>query len=132
MRWIVMLIVMLALIRIPIAVAQQPDSAELKKLWAGADHNQDGLIDRGEFHGIMTDVFFFIDADKSGGVTLAEIQRVYSKTDPSKFEAADTDRDGKLSILEYQNATSIDFAEIDKDGSGVITVPEFNRLHQNP
>jgi Ca2+-binding EF-hand superfamily protein len=58
MRWIVVLILMLALIRIPIAVAQQQPSAEFQKLWASADHNQDGLIDRVEFHAIMTDVFF--------------------------------------------------------------------------
>jgi len=131
MRWIVMLILMLALIRIPIVVAQQP-SAEFQKLWASADHNQDGLIDRVEFHAIMTDVFFFIDADKDGEVALTEIQRIYSQIDPSKFAVADSDRNGKLDTHEYQNAVSIDFAEVDKDDSGVITVQEFNRIYRTP
>ena len=84
MRWIVMLILMLTLIRIPIAVAQQPPSAEFRKLWASADRNQDSLIDRVEFHALMTDVFFFIDVDKDGKVALAEIQSIYSQIDPSK------------------------------------------------
>jgi Ca2+-binding EF-hand superfamily protein len=132
MRWIAMLVVMLALIRIPIAVAQQPDSAEFRKLWASADRNQDGLIDRVEFYSIMTDVFFFIDTDKDGEVALAEIQRTYSKIDPSKFEVADADRDGKLNMHEYQNAISIDFAEVDKDDSGIITVQEFNQIYPTP
>ena len=57
MRWMVLLILMLALIRIPIAVAQQPPSAAFQKLWASADRNLDGRIDRVEFHTIMIDVF---------------------------------------------------------------------------
>jgi Ca2+-binding EF-hand superfamily protein len=127
-----MLILMLALIRIPIVVAQQQPSAEFQKLWASADHNQDGFIDRVEFHAIMTDVFFFIDADKDGEVALAEIQRIYAQVDPSKFAVADSDRNGKLNRHEYQNAVSIDFAEVDKDDSGVITVQEFNQIYRTP
>ena len=132
MRWMVLLILMLALIRIPSAVAQQPPSAAFQKLWASADRNQDGYMDRVEFHTIMTDVFFFIDVDKDGGMTLAEIQSIYSQVDPSKFEAADLDRDGKLNMHEYQSAIAVDCTEVDKDNSGVITVQEFNQIYRNP
>jgi Ca2+-binding EF-hand superfamily protein len=76
--------------------------------------------------------FFFIDADKDGEVALAEIQRIYAQVDPSKFAVADSDRNGKLNRHEYQNAVSIDFAEVDKDDSGVITVQEFNQIYRTP
>jgi Ca2+-binding EF-hand superfamily protein len=132
MRWRVLLILMLALIRIPIAVAQQPSSAAFQKLWESADHNQDGYIDRVELHTIMTDVFFFIDTDKDGGITLAEIQSIYPQVDPSKFAVADLDRDGKLNMHEYQRAIAVDFAEVDKDNSGVITIQELNQIYRTP
>lgn len=132
MRWMVLLMLMLVLIRAPIALAQQSPSAAFQKLWASADRNRDGHIDRVEFYAIMTDVFFFIDVDKDGEVTLAEIQNIYSQVDPSKFEAADLDRDSKLNMHEYQSAISVDFAEVDKDNSGVLTVQEFNQIYQTP
>jgi Ca2+-binding EF-hand superfamily protein len=132
MRWMGLFILLLAVVRIPVAVAQQPPSEAFRELWASADRNQDGSIDRVEFHAIMTDVFFFIDVDKDGGVTLAEIQRIYAQVDPNKFQTADLDRDGKLNMHEYQSAVSVDFAEVDKDTSGVITVREFNQIYPGP
>ena len=41
-----------------------------------SDKNGDGRIDREEYHQRMTEVFFFIDANKDGSLTLAELKVV--------------------------------------------------------
>ena len=85
-----------------------------------SDKNQDGEIDLEEYHVRLTDVYFLIDADKDGKLTLVEIKKYAIDMDSKDFEAADTDGDGKLSMGEYHNALDEDFDAADKDQDGEL------------
>lgn len=130
MRWSLVLIVMTVLIIANVVTGQQKTPAELQTTWDNADKNKDGYIDRIEYHGVMTDVFFFIDADKDGHLTLVEIRKISLKVDPNDFNAADNDGNTMVNIHEYHNALSKDFDAADQNSNGKISVEEFNGMHQ--
>jgi len=108
---------------------QQPPAGQ-QAIWDNADKNKDGFIDRIEFLEVMTDAFFFVDADKDGYLTLVEIRRIVGTMDPKQFEDADRDKNGKLDIYEYESAISKDFDAADTNADGKITVEEFKLLRQ--
>ena len=109
---------------------QQQPSAGQQAMWDNADKNKDGGIDRPEYLGAMTDAFFFVDADKDGQLTLTEIRTAAETLDAKQFEDADRDKNGKLSIYEYENALSKDFDTADTNMDGKVTVEEFKLLRQ--
>ena len=109
---------------------QQQPSAGQQAMWDNVDKNKDGVIDRIEFLEAMTDAFFFVDADKDGQLTLTEIRTVAETLDAKQFEDADRDKNGKLSIYEYENALSKDFDTADTNMDGKVTVEEFKLLRQ--
>jgi Ca2+-binding EF-hand superfamily protein len=124
MRWSVAPAVLVALMVAVSASGQQPPPAEPQSAFKKADKNDDGHLDRVEFLSAQTEVFFFVDADKNGNVTLVEIRRLYPLTQ-GDFDAADRDRDGKLPMDEFLGAVSKDFDGADKDHNGKISFEEF-------
>jgi Ca2+-binding EF-hand superfamily protein len=100
------------------------DAAEVM---ATSDKNKDGRIDREEYHQRMTEVFFFIDADKDGNLTMTEIEAA-GKVDPEHFMASDRDGDQSLSLREYLNALNNDFDAADKDKDGTLDMEELRRM----
>ena len=125
------LLCVLAMLIITSAVyGQQQSPAGQQAIWDNADKNKDGFIDRIEFLEAMTDAFFFVDADKDGQLTLTEIRTAAETLDAKQFEDADRDKNGKLSIYEYENALSKDFDTADTNMDGKVTVEEFKVLRQ--
>jgi Ca2+-binding EF-hand superfamily protein len=100
------------------------DAAETMAI---ADKNGDHHIDREEYYQRMTEVFFFIDTDKDGSLTEAEIE-VVEKMDPRRFEAADRDKNHSLSLDEYQEALSKDFEEADRNKDGTLDMEELRLM----
>jgi len=92
-----------------------------------SDKNNDNRIDREEYNVRMTEVFFMIDADKDGNLTISEIGEV-EKIDPQRFEAADRDGTQTLSVYEYLNALHKDFETADMDKDGTIDLEELRNL----
>jgi Ca2+-binding EF-hand superfamily protein len=126
----VLLFVIAMLIITSAVYGQQQSPAGQQAIWDNADKNKDGFIDRIEFLEVMTDAFFFIDADKDGYLTLVEIRRIVETMDPKQFEDANRDKNGKLDLYEYENALSKDFDTTDTNADGKITVEEFKLLRQ--
>ena len=90
-----------------------------------SDKNGDDRIDREEYHRRMTEVFFFIDTDKDGNLSITEIQQV-GAVDPRRFEAADRDGSHSLSLHEYLNALYRDFDAADGDSDGTLDMEELH------
>lgn len=100
------------------------DAAEVM---ATSDKNKDGRIDREEYHQRMTEVFFFIDADKDGNLTMTEIEAA-GKVDPERFMAVDRNGDQTLSLREYLNGLNNDFDAADSDKDGTLDMEELRRM----
>ena len=100
------------------------DAAEVMAM---SDKNQDGRIDREEYHQRMTEVFFFIDTNKDGSLTITEIEAA-GKVDPERFMATDRDGNQTLSLREYLNALYKDFDAADKDKDGTLDMEELRRM----
>jgi len=98
-------------------VAQADDEAAAHD---AVDTNDDGVIDRGEFHVLIVEAFYNADANKDGTLTRAELEKVA----PGVFDAADADKDGKLTLHEYENARFGDFEAADTDDDGVVSLAE--------
>ncbi len=116
--------VLAVLVAATMASGQQSPPAELQSSFNKADKNNDGYVDRREYLSDQTEVFFFIDADKDGYLTVVEIRRV-TPLDQKTFEAADRDKDGKISMDEHLAAVSKDFDQADKDGNGKMSFEEL-------
>ena len=97
------------------------------EIMAMSDKNQDGRLDREEYHQRMTEVFFFIDADKDGNLTLSEISSV-TDVDPKRFKACDRDGNQTLSLHEFLFALHNDFDTLDRDKDGTLDMEELRLM----
>lgn len=97
------------------------------EIMAMSDKNHDGRLDREEYHQRMTEVFFFIDTDKDGNLTLSEIRAV-AEVDPERFKAADRDGNQTLSLHEYLYALHNDFDTLDRDKDGTLDMEELRLM----
>ncbi len=92
-----------------------------------ADKDKNGYVDRLEYLKRMSDAFFFLDTNKDGFLSLGEMQPAVPGIDRKRFEAADTNHDGKLSLHEYLRAMSHDFDAADLNDDGVL---DHNEIHR--
>jgi len=92
-----------------------------------SDKNGDDRVDREEYHRRMTEVFFFVDIDKDGNLSISEIQQV-EVVDPRRFKAADRDGSQTLSLHEYLNALYHDFDTADRDSDGTLDMEELRLM----
>jgi Ca2+-binding EF-hand superfamily protein len=124
MRWVALLLMMIALMSVDIALAQGGQPLTRKQIIESADRNKDGRIGRVEFLERMKEAFFFIDNDKDGYVVVVEYQLI-QVGDPKRFAAADRNKDAKLTLDEFLKAVSADFDDADKSDDGVIDEEEM-------
>jgi Ca2+-binding EF-hand superfamily protein len=103
---------------VPDATAQVAGESD----FATSDLNDDGVIDREEYHRRMMDVMLLADADKDGTLSTSELPAA----DPAAFAGADSDGDGMLSTDEFVDARFEDFDAADQDGSGTLSAPEVD------
>jgi hypothetical protein len=90
--------------------------------FATSDLNDDGVIDREEYHRRMMDVMLLADTDKDGMLSASEL----SAADPAAVAAADADGDGMLSKEEFTDARFGDFDAADQDGDGTLSAAEVD------
>ena len=119
-----------------LAVSAQDRGARMEAHFKAADKDNDGSLTRDEAKAMprVAKNFDAIDADKSGTVTLAEIQAAMKKMvkeahdrNVEHFKAADKDNDGSLTREEAKAMPRVakNFDAIDADKSGTVTLKEI-------
>ncbi len=103
------------------AIAQTRPAPDAKAWVQRHDKNGDGKIDRGEFQEAVVEAFFFRDKDKSGYLTIVELEGA----SPEAIKAASRKGEGRLTLQEFVNAVFKDFEAIDTDHDGLLTVEEI-------
>ena len=89
------------------------------------DLNGDDRIDIKEYRHRITDVYFFLDANKDGKLTVVEIQRSFSNLDPTLIDNADVDGDTIITIYEFRYVLYKDFDAMDKNQDGSLDKQEM-------
>jgi Ca2+-binding EF-hand superfamily protein len=103
------------------------DHMNAAEVMAISDKNHDGRLDREEYDQRMTEVFFLIDTNKDGRLTLAEI-RAAAEVEPVRFKASDMSGDQTLSLHEYLYALDNDFDAADRNKDGTLDMEELRLL----
>ncbi|HSB82279.1 MAG TPA: EF-hand domain-containing protein [Candidatus Methylomirabilis sp.] len=109
------------------ADAQAPVRPDWKESFRMHDKNGDGRIDRAEFQNWMVDTFYFRDTNHKGYLVSSDLQGVRA---PELIKAMNRKSDGKLTLSEFLNALFQDFAAIDVNGNGSITIEEIEAYIQ--
>ena len=104
------------------------------------DTNKDGQLTRAEVEAFQKAaiavqvqarqraVFVTLDGDRNGQLSLAEFSRVPvnpQRTTPDVLMRFDTNRDGKVSLIEHRTATLANFDRLDVDKDGVVSLAEM-------
>jgi hypothetical protein len=127
-----------------LALSADDHGARMEAKFKKADHDNDGSLTREEAKAMprVAKNFDAIDADKSGTVTLAEIQasmkrmaKETHKRGAERFKAADTDNDGSLTREEAKVMPNVakNFDAIDADKSGTVTgkeIHDYKKAHR--
>ncbi len=132
MRWLVFFSVILALLTARVGSGTAEQRIDVQTIVKTADVNNDGHIDRVEFLGRMTEAFFFIDSNKDGFLTKSEIRQTIKGADPKRVDAADVNRDGKISMYEFQKAVDLGFDEADSNRDGLLSMAEVKARWSTP
>jgi Ca2+-binding EF-hand superfamily protein len=103
------------------ALAQTATPSDVQGRFKQVDRNGDGRIDRGEFHQVTVEAFYFLDKTRKGYLVLQDIPGIT----PATFRGADRNGDGKLSLQEFVNARFVDFQAADADHDGTLTYVEI-------
>jgi Ca2+-binding EF-hand superfamily protein len=116
------------------------------RMLAMIDSNGDGVIGDDEAASRVEGVFLAMDGDSNGEVTLDEYMAVrmgpgegrnpermkaMQEAKTQRFEAMDTDKDGKVTKAQFLEAAKTRFAAADTDKDGKVTPWEFRAQH-NP
>lgn len=130
-RW-VLFVVTLTLFGSGADWARAQQRIDVNAIVSSSDRNHDGHIDRIEFLSRMTEAFYFVDANKDGFLTIQELQQAIAGADPQRVKAADTDKDSKLSMYEYERGVSQSFDEADTDKDGLLSMQEIQTKWGSP
>lgn len=97
-----------------------PSDEDLRKAFAAADDNKDGVINIDEAVGDAILIFVSIDKNRDRYLSKDELPGY----DPNRVQRADRDGDGRLSVGEVASDRVWEFFEADTDRNGVVTFEE--------
>jgi Ca2+-binding EF-hand superfamily protein len=108
------------------ATAQTSSAPDVQTWMKKYDRNGDGKLDRGEFHQAAVEAFFLRDKDKNGSLAISELK----EASPETLKAVKRKDDARITLEEYINALFRDFEAADSDGDGGLTVVEIERYRR--
>ena len=113
---------LLALVALPALAEETAKKHDPRAAFDETDENDDGRIDREEFHHRMVEIFFHGDRDKDGHMTTAELAGAVEF--PKDFDGADRNADGRISLYEFVQVRFATFDEVDTDHDGLLSLEE--------
>lgn len=100
--------------------------------WKQYDANGDGKVTRAEFLAVRALCFVRCDGNGDGSLTQAEMRRCLAGRAPEDLGAAmarlDRDKDGEISLEEFERENRRLFELLDANGDGVIAGMELGNL----
>jgi hypothetical protein len=108
------------------ATAQTSSDPDVQTWMKKYDRNGDGKLDRGEFHQAAVEAFFLRDKDKNGSLAISELK----EASPETLKTVKRKDDARITLEEYINALFRDFEAADSDDDGGLTVVEIERYRR--
>ena len=110
------------------AWSQTKQSMNSEEIMGVTDLDRDERIDIKEYHHRITDVYFFLDTDKDGKLTVVEIQRSMPNLDADQIGKADVNGDNIITIYEFRYVLYQDFETMDKNQDGSLDKQEMKTM----
>ncbi len=110
------------------AWSQTKQSMNSEEIIGITDLDGDDRIDIKEYHHRITDVYFFLDTDKDGKLTVVEIQRSMPNLDADQIGKADVNGDNIITIYEFRYVLYKDFETMDKNQDGSLDKQEMKTM----
>ena len=124
-KYIFLFMAIILLIAADTAWSEAKQSIDSEGIMDITDLNGDDRIDIEEYRHRLTDVYFFLDADKDGKLTVVEIQRSLPHLDASQIDNADVNNDTIITIYEFRYVLYKDFDVMDKNKDGSLDQQEM-------
>jgi hypothetical protein len=130
-KYIFLFLAIISLIAADTAWSDAKQSMNSEEIMSLTDLNKDDRIDIEEYRHRITDVYFFLDADKDGKLTVVEIQRSIPNIDPALIDNADVNGDTIITIYEFRYVLYKDFDAMDKNQDGSLDKQEMKTMMED-
>jgi len=124
-KYIFLVLAIISLIAADTALLEAKQSMNSAEIMDITDLDGDDRIDIEEYRHRITDVYFFLDADKDGKLTVVEIQRSFPNLDAALIDNADVNGDTIITIYEFRYVLYKDFDVMDKNQDGSLDKQEM-------
>ena len=127
-KYILLVLAIVSLVAADTAWSEAKQSIDSEGIMDITDLNEDDRIDLEEYRHRITDVYFFLDADKDGKLTVVEIQKSIPNLDPAVIDNADVNGDTIITIYEFRYVLYKDFDVMDKNKDGSLDKQEMKAV----
>jgi hypothetical protein len=130
-KYIFLFLAIISLIAADTAWSDAKQSMNSEEIMGITDLNGDDRIDIEEYRNRITDVYFFLDANKDGKLTVVEIQKSIPNIDPAVIDNADVNGDTIITIYEFRYVLYKDFDAQDKNQDGRLDKQEMKTMMED-
>ena len=127
-KYILLVLAIVSLVAADTAWSEAKQLIDSEGIMDITDLNEDDRIDLEEYRHRITDVYFFLDADKDGKLTVVEIQKSIPNLDPAVIDNADVNGDTIITIYEFRYVLYKDFDVMDKNQDGSLDKQEMKAV----
>jgi Ca2+-binding EF-hand superfamily protein len=127
-KTIFLVLAIISLIAADTAWSEAKQSMNSEEIIDITDLNGDDRIDIEEYRHRITDVYFFLDVNKDGKLTVVEIQRSIPNIDPAVIDNADVNDDTIITIYEFRYVLYKDFDAMDQNQDGNLDTQEMKTM----
>jgi hypothetical protein len=127
-KYVFLVLAIISLIAADTAWSEAKQSMNSGEIIDITDLNGDDRIDIEEYRNRITDVYFFLDANKDGKLTVVEIQRSIPNIDPAVIDKADVNNDTIITIYEFRYVLYKDFDAMDQNQDGNLDTQEMKTM----